>query len=185
MKGADYFVPFSSSSGPGRSAAGHWGAQSAAAAGVAFAGAGDDPAYRNPGERHAGAGGPVHHPGPGLDHLLGAGHNRLFPGAHPGPGGAGDRPGQRGAARGPALYLGAPLGKTLVLGIGMVGALHLLQLPWGTVAKTLALFLPLQLATGVLGLMLAKGVEQRLQPVRPPVQPRTKARNSRKKRKKL
>ncbi len=91
----------------------------------------------------------------------------------------------RGAARGPALYLGAPLGKTLVLGIGMVGALHLLQLPWGAVAKTLALFLPLQLATGVLGLMLAKGVEQRLQPVRPPVQPRTKARNSRKKRKKL
>ena len=87
--------------------------------------------------------------------------------------------------RGPALYLGAPLGKTLVLGIGMVGALHLLQLPWGAVAKTLALFLPLQLATGVLGLMLAKGVEQRLQPVRPPVQPRTKARNSRKKRTKL
>ena len=67
----------------------------------------------------------------------------------------------------------------------MVGALHLLQLPWGAVAKTLALFLPLQLATGVLGLMLAKGVEQRLQPVRPPVQPRTIARNSRKKRKKL
>lgn len=91
----------------------------------------------------------------------------------------------RGAVRGPALYLGAPLGKTLVLGIGMVGALHLLQLPWGAVAKTLALFLPLQLATGVLGLMLAKGVEQRLQPVRPPVQPRTIARNSRKKRKKL
>ncbi|MGO5593909.1 hypothetical protein [Acidaminococcus sp. HCP3S3_G9_1] len=56
----------------------------------------------------------------------------------------------RGAVRGPALYLGAPLGKTLVL-----------------------------------GLMLAKGVEQRLQPVRPPVQPRTKARNSQKKRKKL
>ena len=77
----------------------------------------------------------------------------------------------RGAARGPALYLGAPLGKTLVLGIGMVGALHLLQLPWGAVAKTLALFLPLQLATGALGLMLAKGVEQRLQPVRPRYSP--------------
>lgn len=69
----------------------------------------------------------------------------------------------RSFIRGPALFLGAPLGKALVLGIGMVGAFHLLQLPWAAISKTLALFLPLQLATGILGLMLAKGVEKRLQ----------------------
>lgn len=91
----------------------------------------------------------------------------------------------RGAARGPALYLGAPLGKTLVLGIGMVGALHLLQLPWGAVGKTLALFLPLQLATGVLGLMLAKGVEQRLQGTRPASKPPKKNKSNQKRKKKL
>lgn len=38
-----------------------------------------------------------------------------------------------------ALFLGAPLGKTLVLAIGMVGALRLLQLPWGAVTKTLSI----------------------------------------------
>lgn len=73
----------------------------------------------------------------------------------------------RSFIRGPALFLGAPLGKALVLGIGMVGALHLLQLPWGAISKTLALFLPLQLATGILGLMLAKEVEKRLQGIVP------------------
>ena len=57
----------------------------------------------------------------------------------------------RTGSKGSALFLGAPLGKTLVLAIGMVGALRLLQLPWGAVTKTLSIFLPLQLATGILG----------------------------------
>ena len=88
----------------------------------------------------------------------------------------------RGAVRGPALYLGAPLGKTLVLGIGMVGALHLLQLPWNAINKTLSLFLPLQLSTGILGLLLAKGVEKRILGTRTPKGPKksTPRKNKRK-----
>lgn len=70
-----------------------------------------------------------------------------------------------------ALFLGAPLGKTLVLAIGMVGALRLLQLPWGAVTKTLSIFLPLQLATGILGLLLALGVEKRIPGPRTPKVP--------------
>lgn len=46
----------------------------------------------------------------------------------------------RTGSKGSALFLGAPLGKTLVLAIGMVGALRLLQLPWGAVTKTLSNF---------------------------------------------
>lgn len=74
-------------------------------------------------------------------------------------------------SKGSALFLGAPLGKTLVLAIGMVGALRLLQLPWGAVTKTLSIFLPLQLATGILGLLLALGVEKRIPGPRTPKVP--------------
>ncbi len=88
----------------------------------------------------------------------------------------------RSLPRGPALFLGAPLGKTLVLGIGMVGALHLLQLPWNAINKTLSLFLPLQLSTGILGLLLAKGVEKRILGTRTPKGPKksTPRKNKRK-----
>lgn len=77
----------------------------------------------------------------------------------------------RTGSKGSALFLGAPLGKTLVLAIGMVGALRLLQLPWGAVTKTLSIFLPLQLATGILGLLLALGVEKRIPGPRTPKVP--------------
>lgn len=90
----------------------------------------------------------------------------------------------RSLPRGPALFLGAPLGKTLVLGIGMVGALHLLQLPWGAINKTLSLFLPLQLATGILGLLLAKGVEKKIQGTASAPEPPSKKKSKEKQKKK-
>lgn len=90
----------------------------------------------------------------------------------------------RSFTRGPVLFLGAPLGKAVVLGISMVGALHLLQLPWAAISKTLALFLPLQLATGILGLFLAKGVEKRLQRNAPAPQPPSKRKSKGKQKKK-
>ena len=68
-------------------------------------------------------------------------------------------------------WASAPTIILLVLAIGMVGALRLLQLPWGAVTKTLSIFLPLQLATGILGLLLALGVEKRIPGPRTPKVP--------------
>ena len=79
-------------------------------------------------------------------------------------------------ALGNGMYVGLTRtgseGSGLFLGdIGRAGALRLLQLPGGAGTKTLSIFLPLPLATGILGLLLALGVEKRIPGLRTPKVP--------------
>ena len=59
-------------------------------------------------------------------------------------------------------YVGAPCAKTLVMLIGLCGVFYMLHFPMHLVWKMLSVFIPTQFFTGLIGVLLADGIQSRL-----------------------
>lgn len=59
-------------------------------------------------------------------------------------------------------YVGAPCAKTLVMLIGLCGVFYMLKLPMHLVWKMLSVFIPTQFFTGLMGVLLADVIQNRL-----------------------
>lgn len=59
-------------------------------------------------------------------------------------------------------YVGAPCAKTLVMLIGLCGVFYMLHMPMHLVWKLLSVFIPTQFFTGLIGVLLADVIQDRL-----------------------
>lgn len=59
-------------------------------------------------------------------------------------------------------YVGAPCAKTLVMLIGLCGVFYMLHFPMPMVWKMLSVFIPTQFFTGLVGVLLADTIADRI-----------------------